>query len=114
MPEPEGLPKQEHGAQVRLTGLARAAARGAAHTTLAGNAAVMATVEGGVHDGGASPAHQEFMDPPDGSVKEARIRERGEEGREPTGEDDEATAAETAPKAVRDKVQNETSVKKKD
>jgi hypothetical protein len=106
LPEPEGAPKPEHGAQVRLTGVARAAARGAAHSTMLGNMQVKAAIEGGVLDGGASPEHQRLMDPEDGSEKEARIRERGEAaGREPSGEDDEAIAAKTAPEDMRDQLQ---------
>jgi hypothetical protein len=107
LPDPEGLPKPEHGAQVRLTGVARAAARGAAHTTMAGNTLAKSAVEGGFQDGGASRAHQRFMDPADGSEMEERIRERGEAGRAPTGEDDEATAEETAPEELREQLKTE-------
>ena len=110
LPEPDGLPKPEHGAQVRLTGVARAAARGAAHTSLAGNVAVKAALEGAVPDGGASPEVLRKLDAPDGSETEQRLRERGEEGRKPAGEDDEATAAKTAPADLKDKVQTEATV----
>lgn len=110
LPEPDGLPKPEHGAQVRITGVAKSAARGAAHTSIAGNTAVKAAIEGGLPDGGASPAHARKMDPEDGSVMEKRIRERGESERTPTGEDDEATAAKTAPEALKGKVQTEATV----
>ena len=106
LPEPEGAPKPEHGAQVRLTGVAQAAARGAAHTSMLGNMQTKAAIEGGVHDGGASPEHQRFLDPMDGSEMEKRIRERGEDtSRVPAGEDDEAVAANTAPAEMKDQLQ---------
>ena len=99
--------KQEHGAQVHLTGEARAAARGGLAGDLMGNTLAKTALEadGAVADGGTPDGTTRTGEPqpddlrsdaPDAPVDPSRVRVEGEDGKLLTGQEAVKDRAEAA------------------